>query len=68
MKLYRCPVAVEIAVAVEAETLAEAERIIDGVLSNADTVHIVEGDFNNPDDELIGAPSNIRRGRVSMEQ
>lgn len=68
MKMYRCEVALKTFVAVEAESLAEAERIIDGVLENADSVCIMEdGGVDNGGDELNGSRSKISRGRIQVE-
>lgn len=68
MRMYRCTVDVKTYVAVEAETLAEAERKIDDVLRGCDEVHLHEdgGDFNGGA-TLVGSRSNISRGRVMVE-
>jgi Icc-related predicted phosphoesterase len=66
--MYRCTVNLTTYVAVEAESLAEAERIIDGVLHGCDEVHIHEdGGIDHGGDTLVGSRSNISRGRIMVE-
>lgn len=68
MRLYRCSVRLTTHIAVEAETLAEAERIIDGVLQGADEIHIHEdGGIEHGGDTLVGQRSDISRGTIQVE-
>ena len=68
MRMYRCAVQLTTHIAVEAETLVEAERIIDGCLQAADEVHIHEdgGDFNGGS-TLVGSRPDISRSAVRVE-
>lgn len=68
MRMYRCTVQLTTYIAVEAETLAEAERRIDDTLYGADEVHIHEdgGDFNGGS-TLVGSRSSISRGTIQVE-
>jgi hypothetical protein len=66
--MYRCSGTVQFHAAVEAESLAEAERIIDGILRAADEVVIQEdGGISQGGDELIAAIGSSSRGRVVVE-
>lgn len=68
MRMYRCAVQLTTYIAVEAESLPEAERIIDGVLRGCDEVHIHEdGGIDNGGDTLVGQRSNISRGTIQVE-
>lgn len=63
-KMYRYTGEIKFAGAVEADSLVEACRIIDGVLNNAGEVVIhEEGDL----DQLHISPTTITRGRVAVE-
>lgn len=68
MRMYRCQVSLSTFVAVEAESLAEAERIIDGNLRGCDEVHLHEdgGDMNGGS-TLVGSRASISRSRISVE-
>lgn len=63
MRMYRCTVQASTYIAVEAETLAEAERKIDDVLTEADEIAIIE----HGGGELIGARGSISRSRIQVE-
>ena len=67
MKMYYCKATIQVDLAVEGESLAEAERIIDGVLSNAGDVIIFEGSCRDPDDELTGTARGHSRSRIQAE-
>ena len=62
MKLYRYSGTVEFAGAVEADSLVEAIRIIDGGLNEVHTIV-----FDSDDDELSASPVRITRGKVMVE-
>ena len=68
MRMYRCTVNLTTFVAVEAESLAEAERIIDGNLEGCDEVHMHEdgGDMAGGS-TLVGSRPGITRSRVQVE-
>lgn len=61
-KMYRYTGSVEFSGAVEADSLVEAIRIIDGGLNDAS--HLV---FEGEDEELRTSPIRIQRGRVAVE-
>jgi hypothetical protein len=65
--MYRCSGTVQFHAAVEAESLAEAERIIDGILRAADEVVQEDGGIAEGGDELIAAIGSSSRGRVVVE-
>jgi hypothetical protein len=66
--MYRCMVQVTAAIAVEAESLAEAGRIIDGVLEGTDEVIFSEdGGIEAGGDELIGSRLSLSRGTIQAE-
>jgi hypothetical protein len=68
MRMYRCTVQVTAAIAVEAESLAEAGRIIDGVLEGTDEVIFSEdGGIENGGDELVGTRQNMSRSTIQAE-
>jgi hypothetical protein len=60
--MYRCSVTVMTNIAVEAASLAEAERKIDDVLQHADEIHI-----KDPIDQLTGSRGSITRSRIQVE-
>lgn len=67
-KLYRCSGAIQFHAAVEADSLAEATRIIDGVLNGAEEVIIREG--GGPEDggdELVASKGTVTRSRIQVE-
>lgn len=63
MKMYRTTIKCETSVAVEAASIAEAYRIIDGVINNCTMISLIEGE----DDELNGSPTSVTRGRIQAE-
>jgi len=63
MKMYRCSGSINFFAAVEAASLAEAERKIDAVLGNAVEVTIREG----LDQEFTAAAGAASRSRVQVE-
>jgi hypothetical protein len=68
MKMYRCKATIEVHLAVESPSLAEAESKIDGILRHAGEVLIFEGSSLNPIDELTGSRPQARRiGRLQAE-
>ena len=68
MRMYRCTVQVTAAIAVEAESLAEAGRIIDGVLEGADEIIFSEdGGLAEGGDELIGTRQSMCRSTIQAE-
>jgi hypothetical protein len=68
MKTYRCSAEIVAHLEVEAESLVEAQRIIDGVLQNASSVRIFEGDEEDPEDSISGCTGTIGRSKISAEQ
>lgn len=68
MKQYRCSAQINAHIVVEAESLTEAKRIIDGALQNVDYVLIGEGDLDDPNEELVAMPGQISRTEIMVEQ
>lgn len=67
-RMYRCSGTVEFHAAVEADSLAEAERIIDGILENVSDVTIREdGGLDEGGDELNCSAGSVRRGTIRVE-
>ena len=67
MHFYETTVKIRTTIRVEAESLDEAHRIIDGVLDNASFVIVRECPDDNPDDfddELVGDADTITRGSI----
>lgn len=68
MRMYRTGVKIETFIAVEAESLAEAERIIDGVLQGCDEILINEdGGIDKGGDTLVGSRPSISRQVIRVE-
>jgi hypothetical protein len=65
---YVCAVDLKVLVRVEGESLAEAERIIEGILDNASTVQIIEGSITDPIDEMAGTRLSHSCGPVVRER
>jgi predicted P-loop ATPase/GTPase len=68
LRMYRCGAFMRVNIAVEAETLTEARRIIDECLSNVSYVVIVEGELSDPIEELVAMPQTIDRGEIMVDQ
>jgi hypothetical protein len=67
MKMYRCKATIEIDLAVESPSLADATEQIDGILRHAGEVRIIEGSSRNTINELTGSPSRHTRSRIQVE-
>jgi hypothetical protein len=66
--MYRCTGTAAFSVAVEADSLAEAERIIDGVFEGCDEIVFFEdGGLNEGGDELRSAKGTIARSNIRVE-
>jgi hypothetical protein len=67
MKLYTFDVKLRAAFTLEAASEEEAFRFVNGVLDDAATIHVFEGDPENPIDELCGEAS-LEAGTLHLAQ
>jgi hypothetical protein len=65
--MYRYSAQLSLSGAVEAASLAEAERIIESVLKNASAITVVERDAHGDFDELSCTVTEYIRGRIRAE-
>jgi hypothetical protein len=65
MKFYKTTVTLTFPVEVEAESQGEAERIIDGVLSNATSLKLLEGEDGDIDQLSSDGPFSFERTLIA---
>lgn len=63
-RMYRTVLRIILPIEVEAASMDEAHRIIDGIIDNVGDIVVYEGTAEDPDDQLTGKAERLERDEI----